>query len=254
MLEHAHRGMRQPPMRWAAQPPVAALARLLVPALQRGRGRAQQHLGAFEPAAVDGQVARRIARAFLLLVAAGRAPRRPRSAAAAACEANTAMRVPSTMRAAPLCAASQLLQALRVGHAAVQRDHARRRTRRKARGEARLELRRQVDLGHHAPAPARPASRASSAARSAGRPRSCRCRWRRTAGTGRLWRSNLRPAPPACSALSAASQAAAGGVAGRRRRPLPASALQAARQLRGARARAAAAAAPASATSPSARW
>ncbi len=38
----------------------------------------------------------------------GRAPRRPRSGAGAGIEANTAIRVPSTMRAAPPCAASQL--------------------------------------------------------------------------------------------------------------------------------------------------
>jgi hypothetical protein len=42
------------------------------------------------------------------------------------------------------------LQALRVGHAAVQRDHgAVAIPRREARVEARLQLRREVDLGHH---------------------------------------------------------------------------------------------------------
>ena len=55
------------------QPLVAAGAvwrrRAGVPALQRRRGRTQDHLGARQLAAVQRQVARRIARAFLLLVA-----------------------------------------------------------------------------------------------------------------------------------------------------------------------------------------
>jgi hypothetical protein len=56
------------------------------------------------------------------------------------------MRVPSTMRAAPACAASQLLQALRRGHAAV---HAHDVAGAEARDEALLQLRREVDLRHH---------------------------------------------------------------------------------------------------------
>ena len=40
-----------------------------MPAFQRWRGRSQQYLGPFQPAAIDGQIAGRVARTFLLLVA-----------------------------------------------------------------------------------------------------------------------------------------------------------------------------------------
>ncbi len=117
----------------------------LVPALQRGRGRAEHHLGAFALAAPYRQVARRVARAFLLLVARvvllvdhdqpQRRHRREHRHARAQHDARRA-----AVRRQPAG------QALRIRHAAVQRDHG---AAAEARLEARFELRREVDLRHH---------------------------------------------------------------------------------------------------------
>ena len=120
-----------------------------VPAFQRWRGGAQQHLGTLLAPAPDGQVARRVAGPFLLLVAgvvlfidhdelepwqAGkhRHARAQHDARGAAVRGQPAF------------------EALRVGHAAVQRHHrARAKARRKAADEAFFQLGREVDLGHH---------------------------------------------------------------------------------------------------------
>ena len=124
-----------------------------VPAFQRRRGRTQNHLGAFQPRTVDRQIARRITRAVLALVAGvvlfvdhdqaqpwhGGQHRQPR----AQHDARPALGRPTVRR-------QPGLQALRRGHAAVQRNHGGFAiTRRKALLKARQQLRRQVDLRHH---------------------------------------------------------------------------------------------------------
>ena len=120
-----------------------------VPGLQRRRGRPQDHLGSLLAPAPDGQVARRIAGAFLLLVAGvvllvhhDQLQARQAGEHGHARAQDDARR--AGMRREPA------FQALRIGHAAVQADHAARAV---AAGEARLEallqLRREVDLGHH---------------------------------------------------------------------------------------------------------
>jgi hypothetical protein len=117
-------GSWPPPMRAGHGQALVAAFFAGLPALQRRRGRAQQHLGAFQLAAVHRQVARGVARAFLLLVA-GVVFLVHHDQAQPGRTANTAMRVPSTMRACPGVRGQPGLQALRVRHAAVQRDHLR---------------------------------------------------------------------------------------------------------------------------------
>ncbi len=138
------------------QAQVAAALRLVgigraagVPALQRGRGAAQDDLGAGIAPAPDGQVARRVARAFLLLVAGvvllvHHDQRQPRQAGE-----HRHARAQHDARRARVCR-QPALEPLRVGHAAVHADHAGRAIlRRKARQEALLQLGREIDLGHH---------------------------------------------------------------------------------------------------------
>ena len=119
-----------------------ALARL--PALQRRRGGTQHHLGVFQPAPVHREVARRVARAFLLLVARvvllvhdDQAQPRQRGEHRHAGAEHDARR--AQVRGEPAA------QALRMRHAAVQRHDGRGA---EALDEARLQLRREVDLGH----------------------------------------------------------------------------------------------------------
>jgi hypothetical protein len=120
-------------------------------------------------AAPDGQVARRIARAFLLLerrVVLLVDDDQPQA------RQRRKHRQPRAQHQVGLAQVRQqpVAQALRRRQAAVQADqHAAR----KARGKARFELRREVDLGHQHQ---HLAARASAARRRAGRPRSCRCR------------------------------------------------------------------------------
>jgi hypothetical protein len=123
---------------------VATLRQHPLPGLQRGRGRPQQHRHALQVAAVDGQVARRVARAFLLLergvvllVDDDQAQARQRRKD----------RQPRAQHQVGLAQVGQqpVAQPLRRGQAAVQADqHAAR----KALGKARFELRREVDLRH----------------------------------------------------------------------------------------------------------
>ena len=116
-----------------------------VPALERRRGRAQDDLGALFAPAPQSQVARRIARPFLLLVAGvvffvdhdafqARHGGKHRHA-----RAQHDARLPAVRR-------QPALEPLRVRHAAVQRHHA---GSAKALGKALFELRRQVDFRHH---------------------------------------------------------------------------------------------------------
>ncbi len=131
-----------------------------VPALQRGRGRAQHHLGALELAAHQRQVARRVARALLLLVAGvvlfvDHHQRQPRHRGE-----HRHARAQHDARGAGV-RRQPALQPLRIRHAAVQRDHA---GGAEALGEARLQLGREVDLRAPSPAPARPDRQASACA------------------------------------------------------------------------------------------
>ena len=121
----------------------------MVPAFQRRRSRPQHHLGPLQAAPVDGQVTRRIACTFLLLVAGVvlfidhdqleiRKRRKYRHAGAQ----HNARR--ATVRGQPAG------EALRVGHATVQRHHGIFAIQRhKSRFDALFQLRREVDLGHH---------------------------------------------------------------------------------------------------------
>ena len=87
------------------QPRVAALLGAL-PALERRRGRAEQH-GALEPAAVDREVARRVARRPPAACRTGRAPRRRRSAPASAATRTPRAAYPAPGRPARGAPASQ---------------------------------------------------------------------------------------------------------------------------------------------------
>ena len=143
-VEHAHRRQcAASHARGQREPRVAPLLGTL-PGLQRRRGRPQDHRHALEPAAVDREVARRVARPLLLLV--GRIvllvdddqprpwQRREDRHARAQHEVGAA-----GQRQQPVA------QPLRRRQPAVQADQ---HPAGEARGEARLELRREVDLGH----------------------------------------------------------------------------------------------------------
>ena len=143
-VDQAHaRQQRAADARGQRQAQVAALVGAL-PAFQRRRGRAQQHLRALQPRAVDGQVACRVARPFLLLVRRvvllvdhdQPEPRHRRE--------DRQPRAQHQIGQAQMCR-QPAAQSLRRCHAAVQRDDA---PAGEARREAGLELRRQVDLGH----------------------------------------------------------------------------------------------------------
>ena len=121
----------------------------VVPALQRWRGRAQNHLGALQVSAVDRQIACRIPRALLLLIArvvllvdhdqGQRGHGREHRHACAEHDARGAQ-----VRRQPAA------QALWMGHAAVQRHHGTLSVQRvKALLKPVLQLGREVDLGHH---------------------------------------------------------------------------------------------------------
>ena len=132
------------------------------------------------------------------------------------------------------CAASQLFSRCGWRHAAVHRDHV---AGAEALDEALLQLRREVDLGHHHQRLRLRVARQQASARPAGRPRSCRCRWRRTAGRVRRSASNAARAAR-CSRRQCRAAVAIGSRLRRRCR-----ALQPPRQL-AASGRATAAAAP----------
>ena len=119
-----------------------------MPAFQRRRGRAQDDLGPAQLAAVQGQVARRIAGAFLLLVAGvvllvDHDQCQPRQRGQ-----HRHPRAQHDARA-PAVRGQPGAQALGGRQAAVQRHHRRiTQTRPKAGGKTRQQLWRQVDLGH----------------------------------------------------------------------------------------------------------
>ena len=138
------------------QPQVTSALRLLgrgraagMPALQRGRGAAQDDLGALLAPAPQRQIARRVARPFLLLVAGvvffvHHDQRQPRQAGE-----HRHARAQHDARA-PAVRGQPAGQALRIRHATVQADHAACAIqRREAGAKARFKLRREVDLGHH---------------------------------------------------------------------------------------------------------
>ncbi len=125
--------------------PAFAGGTAVVPAFQRGCGRAQDNLGAFQPAAVDGQVARRVACAFLLLVAGVVLLVHHDQAQPGHGGEHRHTRAEHDPSRAAVCG-QPALEALRVGHAAVDGHHG---LGAETRGEARLQLRCEVDLRHH---------------------------------------------------------------------------------------------------------
>jgi hypothetical protein len=125
------------------QPPVATVQRTL-PAFQRRRGRTQDHRHLLQVAAVHGQVARGVARAFLLLEAGVVFLVDDHQAQARQRRKHRQPRAQHQVGAAQV-RQQPVVQALRRRQAAVQADQA---AARKALCEARFELRREVDLGH----------------------------------------------------------------------------------------------------------
>jgi len=129
----------------------AALCRrpTVVPGLQRRRGRSEQDLGALQPGPVDCQIARRIARTLLTLVAGvmllvddDQPERRQRSKDRHARTQHDARH--AAVRREPA------LQSLRRRHAAMQTNHrASAKQSVEAGPKTRFELRRQVDFRHH---------------------------------------------------------------------------------------------------------
>ena len=122
------------------------------PALERGRGRAQQHAAvrgrsalAFALGPVDREVACRVARAFLALVARVVFLVDHDQAQLRQAGENRHPGAEHDARPALVCR-QPVVESLRRRQPAVQRDHA---PAREAFREAGLELRRQVDLGHH---------------------------------------------------------------------------------------------------------
>ena len=172
------------------------------------------HRHAFAPAAPDRQVARRIARAFLLLVRRvvllvdddQAEPRQRREHRQARAEHQVGQ---AEVRRQPAA------QALRRRQAAVQRDDA---PAGEALGEARFELRRQVDLGHqHQRLPAGAERLCGGAQVDLGLAAAGHAVQQHRAGrrAGRSPRRS-RASAAACSAVSAGAASAGGG--GRRRR------------------------------------
>jgi hypothetical protein len=150
----------------------ALVATLLhpLPGLQRWRGRTQQHGHALAVAAPDGQVARRIARTFLLLE--GRVVLFVDDDQAQAWQRHKDGQPRAQHQIGlPQVGQQPVAQPLRGGQAAVQADqHAAWKT----LGKARFELRREIDLGHQHQGLLPPA--AAHPRRRADRPRSCHCR------------------------------------------------------------------------------
>ena len=129
------------------QPLVAALVARLCQLSSEGVADPSSTLAPLELAAPDGEVARRVARAFLLLVAGvvllvdhDQFQARHRSEHRHARAEHDARR--AAVRGQPA------FQALRMGHAAVQRRHCTV-AGAEALDEACLQLRREIDLGHH---------------------------------------------------------------------------------------------------------
>ena len=120
-----------------------------MPALQRRRGAAQNHLGVHITAAPQCQVTRRVARAFLLFIAGvmffvDHDQRQLRQAGK-----NRHARAQHNAGAARV-GGQPAFQALRVGHSAVHADHGLFAVlRHKAGDKALFQLGREVDLGHH---------------------------------------------------------------------------------------------------------
>ena len=121
----------------------------MVPGLQRRRGRSQKDFGALQPGPVDGQIARRIARPLLTLVAGvmllvddDQPERRQRSKNRHARTQHDASHAAVRRKPAlqPLCRC----------HAAMQTNHsANAKQAVEAGPETRFELRREVDFRHH---------------------------------------------------------------------------------------------------------
>ena len=206
-----------------ASPPYGRPA--AVPVSSEGVAEPRITLAPLEPAALYRQVARRVARAFLLLVARVVLLVDDDQARAAASRRTPPCRVPSTMRARRRCAASQLAQPLR-GWSCPLCSETSRIGAGSARCEAGFQLRRQVDLGHQHQRLGLGRAREQCRPRCAGRPRSCRCRCCRTAGrrpalAPRCAASACRPCAlgrdrSAAPASAARGRPAAPGAASRR--------------------------------------
>ena len=127
-----------------AQQPIAAQL-CVVPALQRGRGRAQQHRDPGQPTPGDGHVARRVAQTLLLLV--GRVVLLVDDDGAQAREGGQNGQTRAQDDACPAAGRRQPVTGPRgIGHLAVQDGNG-------LPGKAALQLhlqgRRQSDLRHH---------------------------------------------------------------------------------------------------------